>query len=440
MKHMIRISIVSMMVAVFFFLLPFNHHLVPLKLWGDIFWDIPLWTLLVFSFIAGAIGMIMIWAFGAAAQAMSRRKKAWEPKGRKIANKWLNRGRAALEKGNDEEAREYLMKAQKHDPRYARVYGEMARLNKLQGDHSEAYEEARKAVNIEPDDIELLEQLAEYSLDRDDPNRAADALMSILDLEPGSYKVLNLLPKTLIQAGRWEEALKAQETLLARLSSSRKERANATKLGIQTELARALLSNNPKRSVKLLKEALKQSPGFAPAAILLAQYWTEREKASKAQGVLRDAFEANPNAILYERLARLEGEDAFELAQSLAGKALENNPRLNGLRLVMARILLDRGRPRDGIEELDKIRGESGLTGELLRIEALMKAASPEKAQKALARMIAKSTIDYSCMECGHSTSAWAPRCIKCGEWNSFEAGRKENSTARPKGDRNIIE
>jgi len=42
-----------------------------------------------------------------------------------------------------------------------------------------------------------------------------------------------------------------------------------------------------------------------------------------------------------------------------------------------------------------------------------------------------KSTVIFTCQQCGHERAKWYGKCPECGEWNTFVESIKENSKVK---------
>lgn len=421
MKHQLYIGLFAIVLALFLSLAPWNYEVVSLRYWGgtEIKW--PLWFFIATSWLVGAIFIVVFIYLGRAADALDRRFFHWEPKARRQARGFLKHGREAMERGEEHAAHKYFLKAQRLDPRYAEAHKAMAEWLNLNDKYSEAIEEVRKAASLDPLDVGALEQLAMYASEAGEPGRSADALIRLLELRPESHRAQRMLPTALADAGRWEEALEAQKKLIFSLHRDQRGPQFETLRGIKSELARAILTTQPKRALKLLRGVLKESPAFVPAAIIYADQLSRSGNIKGAHKALADAFGVNPEVELYEKLADLDGPDSFEQAEKAAIDALAEHPRHHALRLARVRRFLLRGRFTDAKEELEKISGPPDAFRQLCwamvaRNTDLNAASEAEKSA------LQAFKVEHSCSLCGHRNPGWAPRCPDCSAWNTLAA------------------
>jgi HemY protein len=184
--------------------------------------------------------------------------------------------------------------------------------------------------------------------------------------------------------------------------------------------AAAAAEPDPGEALRLARQAWKAEPGFAPAALGYARLLRRQGKESRAQSVLRGAWQAAPQPALAE-LALDDG--TVGLARVKAATAfVEANPNHPESHLVLARVTLAAGLTGEARRHLERARA-AGLNQRrvfllLAELEEVDRGGTEagQAAQRDALREAAAASPDpgWNCDKCGSALAAWQPACPAC--------------------------
>ena len=308
------------------------------------------------------------------------------------------------------------------------------------GEQATARKEARRARNLLGDSPQTLLLVAEAGRLSGQENEAADAFHALTKQKEASFLGFRGLLRQAIDRRDWPEALviaKQAESAHPGTVWLREQRAE---LALQTDSwaeALELIGNDPRRTVFCVaaadaepdparalgfaKQAWKQDPGFAPAALAYARRLLVTGHEKRAQSCIADAWKRAPHPDLATFALSPESN---ELARAQSARRLvAGNPAHPESRILLARVALDAGLTGEARHQIEILQTE-GLNQRRLCL-LLAEIEEQERgdteagrlAQREALRRAASADPDprWQCTHCHTDHATWHPRCNSCG-------------------------
>jgi HemY protein len=173
-------------------------------------------------------------------------------------------------------------------------------------------------------------------------------------------------------------------------------------------------------ALRLARRAWKAEPGFAPAALAYARLLRQQGRESRAQDVLRTAWQTAPQPALAE-LALAGTTDRLARAKQ-AANFVQANPNHPESHLLLARASLAAGLTGEARRHLDRARAAGLTQRRLFLLLAELEEAdrggteAGRAAQRDALREAAAASPDpgWTCAQCGTALPAWQPACPAC--------------------------
>ncbi len=286
---------------------------------------------------------------------------------------------ALLETGQTLNAREIVSSSLFRAPDDVDLLVQAGEVELQAGDLPSARAYFQRAMNLDPKSASAHTGLAASRLAKGETDRAVADLEAAVALDSRAYRADVLLVLTNLQRARYDEALKAVETL------EKKQPSNPLTYNLKGSiyLAEQDLSN----ARKYFGQALELRPTYLPAAENLAQLYIVDKKPKLARKLLEDILatdEDNVDVLLaLAKLAPRMGASAREQEKWLE-RARAASPGMVRPALILARIYSDAGRPDKALEVLMGAQANERTSFELLDALGGAQLAAGEK-QKALA-------------------------------------------------------
>jgi HemY protein len=172
-------------------------------------------------------------------------------------------------------------------------------------------------------------------------------------------------------------------------------------------------------ALRLARQAWKAEPGFAPAALAYARLLRQGGHESRAQDVLRTAWQAAPQPAL----AELALGDSVGLARVKQATAfVAGNPGAAESHLLLARVSLAAGLLGEARRHLERARAAGLAQRRVFLLLAELEEAerggteAGRAAQRDALRQAAAAGPDpgWSCGKCGAALAEWQPACPSC--------------------------
>jgi tetratricopeptide (TPR) repeat protein len=222
-----------------------------------------------------------------------------------------------------------------HDPKSALVRARLgAELVKI-GAYSEAKTLCEEAIQLDPKYVDSYLLLAGIQVAAKEYEGAIDTYSKALKVDPKNRDALLYHGVTLAEVGRAKEGI-AQLEKLVKL----KDQAESS---IDQGVAYYYLAkvydqiSQKENAITALKNSLKKRPGFAKAALALADLYIEKKDEKSAYGVMEETFRENPSSELAERLAEFYMErNNFAKAVVYLETLVEEDPANENMKLRLS--------------------------------------------------------------------------------------------------------
>jgi HemY protein len=203
-------------------------------------------------------------------------------------------------------------------------------------------------------------------------------------------------------------------------------------------VAAANAESDPKRALKFSKQAWKQDPGFAPAAIAYAGRLRSAGYEKRAQAIIVGAWKRAPQPELAS-FALAVASDPLARVQA-AKRLVAGNPSHPESRLLLARVELDAGLTDDARQQVEIVQNE----GVHQRRVYLLLAEIEEQdrgdteagrlAQRDALRRAATAEPDphWECTNCHASHAVWHAKCPTCASLGTIQWLQAERVSSLP--------
>lgn len=222
-----------------------------------------------------------------------------------------------------------------HDPNSALVHARLAAELVKIGNFAEAKLLCEKAVTLDPKYVDSYLLLAGIQVAAKEFESALATYKTALGNDPNNRDALLYYGVTLAEVGKMQEGV-AQLDKLVKLKDT-------TDSNIDQSVAFYYLAkvhdqaNQKDAAIRALHESLKRRPGFAKAALVLADLYEGRKDFRKARHVLEEAFKEGRSADIAERLAEsLLARNDYKGAVVYLETLVEEDPTNENMRLRLA--------------------------------------------------------------------------------------------------------
>jgi HemY protein len=246
-----------------------------------------------------------------------------------------------------------------------------------------------------------LRGLLQQAAAREDWTEAAALARRAEEAYPGAAWLREERAQLAIRTGAWKEALV--------LAGPQAPRAAYAAAAAQAE-------PDPDESLRLARQAWKEDPTLAAAALVYADRLRASGREARAHSVLREAWEAAPQPDL--ATAALSGIADPMLRLKAAEKLVARNPDHSESHLLMARCALAAGLPGEARRHAETAREQLNERRVWMLLADLEEQEhGPTEAVRDALRHAAMADPDptWRCAGCGTNHAAWHPVCPNCG-------------------------
>ncbi|WP_306251930.1 heme biosynthesis protein HemY [Parvularcula sp. IMCC14364] len=248
----------------------------------------------------------------------------------------LTRGLEAVAAGDPEDAQRHARNAQKQldEPALTRLL--TAQAAQLAGDDETAEESFAAMLDAPETEFLGLRGLYLQALSSGDNKSAKGYADRAFKLRPNARWAFESVYQLSIDRGGWGEAQNALK-LAARNGLAEGEHVRRKEAALLT--ARAYTSHNSGNSEEALKDlkvALKQAPGFAPAAVLAANLEGEKGNTSRAARIIEEAWSIAPHPALVKAYETLYNDEDLKKRTDRLIRLAEKAPDRDESRLLTA--------------------------------------------------------------------------------------------------------
>lgn len=222
-----------------------------------------------------------------------------------------------------------------HDPQSALVRARLgAELVKI-GAYSEAKVLCEEAIKIDPKYVDSYLLLAGIQVAAKEYEGAIQTYGKALKVDPNNRDALLYHGVTLAEVGRAKEGI-AQLEKLVKLKD---QPESSIDQGVAYYYLAKVYDqiSQKENAIVALKSSLKKRPGFAKAALALADLYMERKEEKLAYAVMEEAFRESPGSELAERLAEFYMErNDFPKAVVYLETLVEEDPANENMKLRLS--------------------------------------------------------------------------------------------------------
>ena len=399
---------------------------VPIPLGPGLSWEAPLWVLAAGAFATGAVLAIALGLVRNLSRAV-RDARAFEGEETSAAGAELYRhGEDAVVAGRPAAAAAAFEALLRGEPGHAAAHARLGELARARGDDAGALRHFLQAMRVDERPETMLAAADAYGR----VGRLDDAVAlyaEVIARAPGHLTALRALRDLTAAAGRWADAVAAQERLVG--AAEPRERASevAELAGLHYERGRArAAAGDPDGAISAFRDALRVQPEFLPAAIALGDAHLATGDAAQAVKVWERAAEAQPALPLLSRIERQRREEGRPTRMiALYQAALSRAPDNLAVALALGRVYFDLHMLDEAAEQLEKIEVRMP---DLPVIHAYLGAVFERRGQVGEAleeyrralRALSSFEWPHRCAACGAEHAGWADRCPSCRRWNSL--------------------
>lgn len=332
----------------------------------------------------------------------------------------LSLGMAAIAAGDAEEARKQAKRAEKllNDPTKTRLLSAQAAA--LGGD-TEAAGRYFDALTESPETkfVGLVGKLRQ-ALEAGDKEAALPLARQARNLRPDSNFAARSLFALETEAEDWGAA---QKTLFDAVRRELIPEAEAKRYRIAIDMERARVKRETGDfggANDFALRVLKVDPGFAPAVAIAADWESSKGHTRKAQKLIEDAWQAEPQPALAKLYAGLWPDDSPSDRLKHIHKLTATASDCPAGRIALAEAAIAAelwGEARTALEGIPAGK----RTAAVYRLLAYL--AQAELADAAEARLLleqagnAPADPTWTCSDCGATASSWSVRCGHCGHF-----------------------
>lgn len=357
-------------------------------------------------FALGLLALVLLgWAllngFGLLITLPRRLRDARARRARRLGDLAVSRALVALAAADSAAARRESARARRHLGDTPQTLFLAAQAARLAGLENEAESLFRSLAARADAPLLGLRGLLQQAVARADWPEAAALARRAEETYPGAAWLREERSRLAIRTGAWREALA--------LAGPGAPRAAFAAAAAQAE-------SDPDEAIRLARQAWKDDPTLTPAALVYAERLRASGRESRAQSVLRDAWEAAPHPDL--AAAALSGMDDPLLRLKAAEKLVSGNPDHPESHLLLARCALAAGLLGEARRHADTARerlNERRLWMLLADIEEAEH--GPMEAMRDALRRAAMADVDpaWRCAACGTNFPHWHAACPNCG-------------------------
>lgn len=230
-----------------------------------------------------------------------------------------------------------------------------------------------------------------------------------------------------LAAGRFPEAVEAQQRLLATAAPAARDGEAELLARIHCEWARTELDGGrPAAAISRLKSALRTVRDFIPAAVALGEAQALAGDPREAVRTWERALETQPSLPILARLERAyrdEGRPTRMIA--LYRRALERSPDDLAVAVALGRVYLELEMLDEAADQLERVEARAP---HLPIVHAYLATVFEHRGEWREACAEYRRALQlgrawdwpHLCDRCGFTSAGWQDRCPSCRRWNSL--------------------
>lgn len=387
--------------------------------------EAPLGGLVVAAFLAGVVVAFAAAAVVSTRHALTLWRQRRQHRRREQFDLWQQRAGALMWEGDSKQARALFEKATRRDPRNAAAVVALAASYQVTGEDRRALQLLSDSVkrhhSANPDVLFALEQVQANLGER---AARLETLERLRALHPRAPRVLRDLRDAYIAAGRWSEAISAQEGIVAEIRDSERTAREQEKL-LALRYQAALAVEDPRGRATALAALAERRTTPTPVAISLGDAFVDARDHEQAWSTWERALRTAPRTVIVERLTPLATDPRRQdRLSSLLGRLRQDDANLEHVKLLSAQAHLQAGRVAEAARDLEAIdpTHASSVLYFALRGETFQRRGQVDQALDAYARCLEAKPLEHRCRDCGRASDAWVGFCVSCGAWDSYRS------------------
>jgi lipopolysaccharide biosynthesis regulator YciM len=403
----------------------YNQDVVSLKLWKGQAMDLPVVGVVLISMSIGAAIVFLLFALRGIRRTYDQIQTGMIKRRRLKAEELYNRGVDAHLSGKMLKAVKLLEDAISKDPEYLLPFFRLGTVYLEMGQEKKALELHRKALEAHPDNLRILLFLVDDYLAIGELDEAAGVLRKIISKDDSNRSALEALRDIQEKKGDWRGAVESQSRIM-KVAGKDGETVQRQR-GLRYQWALDLLAGGESdRGVRILREILKEDPGFLAAVVTLGEAHLKAGKVEEGIKVLSEGYRRHLNPVFLQVMEhKLIKHDNPSRLVKVFRKLIEQSPEDVLLHLFYGKICLRLEMIDEGYMALRKVESmgyESALLHALLG-EVSARRERYEEAIEEFRRYIDLSdgtSPRFVCGNCGNISEGWNARCDSCSLWNSY--------------------
>jgi lipopolysaccharide biosynthesis regulator YciM len=441
---LIKLLVIFLFVVIGFFL--WIAYLNPLNIefhfLGKTF-DTDLSTLMISSFVLGAILVFISTLARDAKRAIESYQKSRQKKKGEMLKEELNKGMNEFLRGNLPKAKTHFITVLKSDPSQIDLYFRLSEIALKEGHEEEAFHWLERARLIDMRNVDILLSEASLYQQRKRFDEAIRILKIAIGLDETNIKVVRNLREIYLSSRKWEDAIRVQKSIL-KLTKGRQAEEEETLfyLGLKYEHARELLNRggeeNLESALKEVKEIVRERKTFHPGFVLLGDLYLRMGRWASAGKVWGKSFTRFKSIVFILRLEDLylSREDPSTLLH-IYQRILRQNPDNWVIAFFYAKLclrleMLDEA--LDVINEISfRIKDFSALHRLLAEIYLHKKdfGRAAQEFEKTF-ELSGTSYLPFSCSVCERESIEWVAYCPQCHHWSTYTIKEDERTVHLP--------
>jgi lipopolysaccharide biosynthesis regulator YciM len=387
--------------------------------------DLPVMAVVAGAFVAGAAVVLGLWLVRDLNRAYREYQGVRRTRREAGLSEIYHRGVDAQLAGRGAAATQEYEEVLRREPGHPEAHARLGELALERGDPHAALTHHLEALRSDERPETLLAAAQAYRR----AGRADDAIAlygRVLEGDPSHVTALRALRDMAVEAGRWPEALRAQERLGKLATAGERASESAWLAGIHYELGRRRQAEgNGAGAVAAFREALRAQSDFLPAMLALGDAHRLAGEPKEALRAWERGVEAQPALPLLARLEqvhRAEGRPTRMIA--LYREAVARQPDNVSLAFGLGRVYFDLSMLDEAADQFQKVEVRAP---ELPAVRAYLGAVFERRGQVREALEEYRQALrrgggfewPHRCGACGAAHAGWIDRCPSCGRWNT---------------------
>jgi len=351
-------------------------------------------------------------------------REGWRSQQRRRGYRALTQGMVAVAAGDPQEALRWSKRAgdMLDDPPLTLLLA--AQSAQLDGDARAASRYFHMMLEQPETRFLGLRGLVQIALREGDEEAALEYVKEAYNLRPNTPWVLDALFDLAERRGRLEEAVRALDEARRRKALPRSDINRKRAVLLYEEAKAASDKKETLRAIDKAKQALKLSPDFVAAVVLLSDSYVAASRHKDAERALRRAWAQAPHPDLYKAWKRTRpSAEQPEIRKKTLLRFISGQPEHVETRLVLADSALESG---DWAESRNELQSAEDKAADARVAELLARLEQAEHGDAAAARSWLETAAgrpaapSWICEVCRHEAEIWMPRCSACGSFDSL--------------------